>query len=194
MISLKVGLYFEDHWLAFPGFLISLRRIPKPNSSYVGFLKDRIKFLVNKPDIEHCFVLKEDYCDISNLIRYFERRCDFLFENQFKKYTIICVGTQEKLNKRLNDSGVYSRSKYPDGLDDLEWVSSKYDFASNEVINFMESPILLFGSTSYSGNVARNWCSAFVSFLSFGSLNISVYYEPFYLGRIGLRFCDLLES
>jgi len=193
MISLKIGLYFEDQWLAFPCFLISLRRILKPNSSSVGFLTDRIKFLINRPSIEHYFAVKENHSDSRSFTRYFESRCDSLSENQFRKYTIICAATQGKLNRKLDGSGVYDRSKYPDGLDDLEWISAQYHWASYRVISSMDSPILLF-DTTYSSNVVQKWCTAFISFLAFGALSIDVSHNPFYLGRIELKLQDLLKD
>jgi hypothetical protein len=182
MISVRSSFYNQDKWLAFPGFLVSLVGLSNQFS---------IKFFVNRPGLEHWFLVIKTNSPNENLFRYGQRKFASLSGIHFGRYTIISARTQGKLNRKLNPRGVYERSSYLNNLNNLKWVSVNYCWTSNEIIKFMESPILLFDSSRLS-NLALDWCSAFISFLSFGFLNINVSYGSFSLGKVLFRFCDLL--
>jgi len=183
MISIKSSFYSKDKWLAFPGFLVSFARLNTP-----------IHFSTNRPDLEHCFAVIETSSSRENLSFRSEISYPLLSDIQFGRYTIISARTQGKLNRKLTWLGLYNRSSYLDSLDNLKWVSANYNWSRHKVaINSIESPILIFDSSCIN-NLIWDWCSAFISFLAFGFLSISVSYGHFSLGKITLKFCDLLKD
>jgi hypothetical protein len=182
--SIKRGFPTEENWVAFPGVLFSLvsLRTQFPN-----------ELSVNRPGLEHWFLLIRNSSLNENLSRYSRLKYLALSDINFRRYTIISVRSQGMMNRKLNRCGVYNRSDCADILNNLSWVSAEYHWAGYGVINSMESPILLFDS-NFFGHLDRNWCSAFISFLSSGFLTISISYKPFSLGKIAFRLCDLLED
>jgi len=185
MISIKSSFYSKDKWLAFPGFLVSFNRLSLP----MNF------FLSNRPGLEHCFSVVETSFSIENLSFRFDLSYPLLSDIQFERYTIISARTQGKLNKKLSWLGLYNRSSYVDSLDNLKWISADYHWASSsdKFVKFIDSPILLFDSSRVR-NLIWDWCSAFISFLSFGCLNIVVSHGSFHLGRVEFRFSNLLRE
>ena len=184
MISIKSSFYSKNKWLAFPGFLVSFARLTIP-----------IDFSINRPDLEHCFAVIETSSPGENLSFRSELSYPLLSDIQFGRYTIISARTQGKLNRKLSWLGVYNRSTYLDSLDNLKWITAEYHWAnrSNKTINFIDSPILLFDSSSVN-NLIWDWCSAFISFLNYGCLNILVFHRSFSLGQIEFRFRDLVND
>ena len=184
MISIKSNFYSKDKWLTFPGFLVSFARLNTP-----------IDFSINRPDLEHCFAVIETSCPSENLSFRSELNYPLLSDIQFGRHTIISARTQGKLNRKLSWLGVYNRSTYLDSLDNLKWTSAEYHWAdySNKIIKSIDSPILLFDSSRVN-NIIWDWCSAFISFLNYGCLNIFVSHRSFSLGQIELRFSDLVND
>ena len=184
MISVKSSFYSGDKWLAFPGFLCSLFTL-------IG--QPPIPLLINKPGLEHWFLVVENN-SVNEVFSYYGReKYPLLSKIQFRRYTVFSANTQGKLKRKLNFRGVYLRSSDYDGLDKLRWVSAKFRWSIGGFIKFMESPILLFDSSCVD-NLIQDWCSSFISFLSFGYVSINVSYSSFYLGKVPFRFCDLLED
>lgn len=186
MVSVKSSFWDSDKWLAFPGFSIL----------FVEFLdKSPIRFLVNKPGLEYSFAVLDTKCPEGDLARRSRLAYPLLSDFQFGRYTIISVGEQRKVKRRLNSCGVYIRSNYLDRLDDLRWASAGYRWANyiDKVVDSMESPILIFDSNRVN-DIIGYWCSAFVSFLSFGFIKVSVSYGSFSLGEVPFKCCDLLEN
>jgi len=184
MISVKSSYYSKNKWLAFPGFLVSFARLNVP-----------IDFLVNRPDLEHCFSVIETNFPNENLYSRSEINYPILSDIQFERYTIISARTQGRLNRKLSWLGLYGRSSYLDRLNNLKWVSAGYHWESyiNKTVKFMDSPILIFDSSSVN-NLIWDWCSAFISFLSSGSLSTLVSYRSFSLGKIEFRFNNLVKD
>jgi hypothetical protein len=185
MISVKSSFYSKDKWLAFPGFLVSLARLV----TYVH----PIDFFVNRPDLEYCFAAVETNSPNKNLFSRSGMSYPKLSDIQLGRYTIISARTQGKLKRKLSYRGVYSRSSYLDSLNNLRWISAKHHWTIFRTIEFMESPILIFDSSNVNG-LTWDWCSAFISFLSSGYLNVRVSYRSFSLGKIEFRFGCLMED
>jgi hypothetical protein len=187
MISIKSSFRYQDKWLSFPGFLVSLNGL--------NIYRLPIDFLANRPDLEYCCALVETNSPNENL----SRRCEIdyliLSDIQFSRYTIIAARTQGKLNKKLSWLGNYGRSSYTDSLSNLKWISAEYHWAnrSNKIVKSIDSPILLFDSSRVD-NLIWDWCSAFISFLNSGCLNIFVSHRSFSLGQIEFRFSDLVND
>jgi len=187
MISIKSSSYSKSKWLAFPGFLISFKEL---NTYGIP-----IDFLSNRPGLEYCSALLETNFPNENLSRSYEIDYPILSDIQFERYTIIAARTQGKLNRKLSWLGRYIRSSYTDSLSNLKWISAEYHWSnrSDKIIEFIDSPILLFDSSTVN-NLIWDWCSAFISFLNFGCLNILVSYRSFSLGQIQFRFSDSMEK
>jgi hypothetical protein len=194
MISVKANTHYRQGWLAFPGLFVRAIRF------YFPFEDGR---LLNKPGLEHWFVLVDSNPSGEDVSESYRMCYPSLSLTYFTRYTIISARTQGMLNKDLSYNGVYLRDSFFDHLAKLKWVPAKFRWANyaSRVINSMDSPILLFDE-SYLSGVARNWCSAFVSFLSDGHIIVSVsyhvsvgdHYGSFYLGQMDLSSFDLLKS
>ena len=187
MISIKSSFRCKDKWLAFPGFLVSLKEL----NTY----RLPIDFLANRPDLEHCYALLETNSPSENLSCRYEIDYPILSDIQFGRYTIMAARTRGKLNRKLSWLGRYSRSSYTDSLSNLKWTSAEYCWAnrSNKIIKSINSPILFFDSSRVN-NLIWDWCSAFISFISYGCLNIFVSHRSFSLGQIEFRFSDLVDD
>jgi len=187
MISIKSSSYSKNKWLAFPGFLVSFEKL--------NIYRLPIDFLADRPALEHCYSLLETSSPSENLSRCYEIDYPMLSDIQLGRYTIIAARTQGKLNRKLSWLGGYSRSSYTDSLRNLKWTSAEYHWAdcSNKIIKSINSPILLFDSSGVN-NLIWDWCSAFISFLNYGCLNIFVSHRSFSLGQIEFRFRDLVND
>ena len=180
MVSVKSTAYDEYKWSAFPGFLVSLVEL---------FGRIPIRFYRNRPNIKPSFSVLETISSRDGLFHNYGLRYYLLSVTELKRYSVIPFGTQRELNKKLNGCSVYIRSSCSDILGNPKWVSAKYQWkwTSLRVIDFMESPILLFDCYCFS-NIAEVWCSGFVSFLRFGFLGADSLYRTFYLGNAPFKF------
>jgi hypothetical protein len=191
MISVNSRAFDEDDWIAFPGLSVSLFGINKPNRSSVGFLGNPIEFRADRVGIDNYFAVVKDGFNEENLLRNRGLRHNLLSFFCLRRYSFLPYRTQRELSKRLPYLGVgvqvrFVRSRV---LGDLSWVSAKYRWrwSSPAVIDFMESPVLIFDSSRLS-DLADIWCSAFASFLRLGFLRAESLYKVFYLGSSKFEF------
>ncbi len=183
VISCQIADNYPYGWFAFPNSFI-----------YGQGLFGPFRLHINRPGIRHWLASVDSTYLIEGLSRRAWLGYRSLSLRDFERYKVIPARTQGDLNKKLYGlpgRRVYHRSEHGDRLSDLRWVSASFCWGEGiDYVASMSSPILLFDRSRLSG-VAHNWCSAFLSLISSGVVEVSVYYGFFHVGKVSLGFSDL---
>ena len=140
-----------------------------------------VNICINKPDLFHWVLVLLSETEISEFAELSKQSYKFVSCLMFLTYTIITVGSQGALRRKLSSRGVYDRSYLDDRLCNVDWTSSMICVNVFDEIVSLTSPIQLFGY--YKGyDILPIWISAFRSVLESGYLEVRLSFYFFSLG------------